>query len=197
MRAKLFVLMMGLVMFGWSTTAMAGAPTDFVKKKTEVVSKIMSKPDSRKRAKQLDAELKKVVDFRELANRSLGEHWTKATDAQKKQFLDLLQEMLEANYSKKLSGKKLNKDFKVAYDAEKTRGKQAIVKTRILADGESKPVMYRLIQREKTWIAYDIVIDDISLEETYRESYTKIIKKYGFDGLLNRMKKKAAQLRKG
>lgn len=205
-RPSLLAALLVLLSLGFSSVAFAGAPTDFIKGKTTRVSEILGKPDSKKRQKELDAELKKVVDFGELAARSLGPLWPTAAEGASKdevaavakkraRFLELLQQMLEANYAKKLEGKRLDRDFKVEYTSEKAKGDRALVKTNVLVEGKTKPIEYKLLKRDAEWIAYDIIIDDISLEETYRESYTAIIKKEGWDGLIKRMESKVKELR--
>ncbi len=182
------------LMLGVSSTALAGPPTDFVKGQTKDVTKILSQKESKARAKKLDKILQKSVDFRELAARSLKGHWEKQTPEAQEEFLTLLQRMLEANYTSKLSGKTLGKDYSVEYLDEKTRGDLAIVKTRVVLKEDNKPVSYKLTKKGDGWIVFDIVIDDISLEETYRESYTAIIEDEGWDSLITRMKAKIEEL---
>ncbi len=177
-----------LVALSFSSSLFAQEATSYVKKKTTEVTKLLSKKDSKQRAKKLDKLLSATINFRELATRSLGEHWKARTEEEKTEFLNLLQKLLQANYETKLSGKKLGKDFKVEYVSEKAKGEIAIVKTKVIVDAESKPIMYRLLKKEKTWTIYDVVIDDISLEETYRESYTEIIVEEGWASLISRMK---------
>lgn len=179
---------------GLSASAMAGAPTDFVKGQTTEVTELLKKKESKARAKKLDKILQQSVDFRELAARSLKGHWEKQTPEAQEEFLSLLQRMLEANYATKLSGKQLGKDYSVEYLDEKTRDDLAIVKTRIVIKKENKPVSYKLTKKGDAWIVFDIVIDDISLEETYRESYTAIIDDEGWDSLISRMKDKIKEL---
>ena len=178
-----------------SAVAMAGEPTDFVKAKTSEVTSILSKKESKSRAKKLDSVIQKTIDFEALAARSLKGYWEKRTEDERKEFLSLLQQLLQSNYEKKLSGKTLEKDYTIKYLSEAQRGDVAIVKTSIKHKGESKPVSYKLQKSGKAWIAYDIVIDDISLEETYRESYTEIIKQEGWPALIQRMKDKVKQIK--
>lgn len=192
----LIALMISLAM---ASPALAGEPTKIVKKRTAQVTKILSQKESKKRAKKLNSVLQQTIDFRKLAERSLKGYWEKRTEAEQKEFLGLLQQLLQANYEKKLQGKVLGKDYKVVYGAEKTSkdGSKAIVRTKIVYKKDSKPVAYKLMKNEgKKWIAYDIVIDDISLEETYRESYTEIIKEEGWPALIKRMKDKVKLLKK-
>ncbi len=185
-----FALLVGLS----ASTALAGPPTDFVKGKTKDVTSILAKKESKARAKKLDKILQQSVDFRELAARSLKGHWEKQTPEAQQEFLDLLQRMLEANYSSKLSGKQLGADYSIEYLDEKTRGDLAIVKTKVMVKEDTKPIAYKLTKKDSGWIVFDIVIDDISLEETYRESYTAIIEAEGWDSLISRMKEKIKEL---
>lgn len=189
-------LMVMLALCWTSATAWAIEPTEFVKEKTVKVSKILNQRETKKRAKKLESELKKTVDFAELAAQSLGEHWTTRTDAEKREFLDLLQQMLQANYQSKLEGKKVDKDYKVEYVEEKTRGEKAIVKTVVKVDGDATPVDYKLVKRGDTWIAFDVVIDDIGLVESYREEYTEIIEAEGWPALIDKMKARIKDIEK-
>lgn len=181
-----------------SATVAWAQPTDYVKKRTAEVTKVLSQPDTKKRQTKLKDLLQETIDFRELAARALGEHWEKRSPEEQQEFLDLLQELLQANYEGKLSGKTLGEDYEIKYSDEKTRGDKAIVKTTVVTKEESKPVDYKLVNKEEGgWTIFDVVIDDISLEETYRESYVEIIEKEGWSSLINRMKDKAKELRKG
>ncbi len=175
--------------------AFAGEPTDFVKKNATEVSELLRQKDSEKRHEQFSAKLNKVVDFRELASRALGEHWEARTAEEQQTFLDLLREMLEANYRNKLEGNTLGEDYQIEYLEEKTRKNLAIVKTRIKWDTGDETADYKLIKDDGDWVIYDTIIDDISLVETYRESYTQIIEDEGWDELIRRMRERAKELR--
>ncbi len=182
------------ILLAAASTAWAGPPTEFVKKNAKEVSQLLHEKESKQRQQKFSKKLNEIVDFRELSSRALGEYWKKRTPQEQQQFLDLLQQLLEANYRKKLEGKTLGQDYKIQYLDEKTRGDLAIVKTRVAWKNGSKPASYKLIKKKDGWVVYDIIIDDISLVETYRDSYTDIIKKEGWDSLISRMKQKAAQL---
>ena len=175
-------------------TAWAGPPTEFIKENAKQVSHLLHEKESTRRQEKFTKKLHQVVDFRELSSRALGEYWQKRTPEEQQQFLDLLQQLLEANYRKKLEGKTLGEDYQIKYLDEKTHEDMAIVKTDVVWKDGSKPVSYKLLKKKDGWVVFDIIIDDISLVETYRDSYTAIIKKEGWDSLISRMKKKAAQI---
>lgn len=189
-RPALFALMTMLL----ATPAWAGAPTDYIKARTAVVAEILGKAESKQRADELNKALAETVDFRELAGRALKEHWTKRTPEEQQEFLDLLQRMLRANYQKKLQGKKLERDYTLTYTDEKIRKEIALVKVDVVLKDGKKPLVYKLLQRGGSWVVFDIVIDDISLEETYSEDYTAIIIDEGWPALIQKMKDRVKEL---
>ena len=197
---RLSVALIAGAIFFSAAYAHAGEPTEFIKKRTSEVTKIFEKKDSKSRAKKLDAKLQETVDFSELASRAFGEkHWDVRTPEEKAEFLDLLQRMLKANYASKLEGQTLEEDFKIVYDKERTRNDLAFVETTVIVEDDKRPVSYKLLKRESGWIVYDLIIDDISLEETYREDYVAIIDEgeteaAGWKDLISRMRDRIEQL---
>ena len=89
----------------------------------------------------------------------------------------------------------LKGDYAIQYTGEKVRANRAIVKSTVRVKDTSKPVDYKLMQKDAKWVVYDIVIDDIGLEETYREAYVEIIEDEGWTGLISRMKEVLADRR--
>jgi len=51
-------------------------------------------------------------------------------------------------------------------------------------------VDYRFFLEEGAWKAYDIVVDEVSIMRNYRKSFIKVLKKDGFDALIEKMQKK-------
>lgn len=192
----LSVLLGGCILFV-STSAFAGEPTEFIKKNADEVSDLLQQEESDKRHAEFSKKVDQVVDFRELASRALGEHWEARSADEQQTFLDLLQELLEANYRDKLEGKVLGDDYEIDYREEKTRGDVALVETVVEWDEGDELADYKLLKKDGGWVVFDIVVDDISLLETYREDYTEIIEKEGWDELISRMEKRAEEVREG
>jgi phospholipid transport system substrate-binding protein len=53
------------------------------------------------------------------------------------------------------------------------------------------PVDYRLIKKDETWHAYDIVADGISLVKNYRSQFTKILRDSSYPELVRRLRDRA------
>ena len=183
---------------GPATASAAESPKAFIERQTEEVTVLLAEEESEERAERFSAKAQEIIDFEMLASRALEGYWDKRTDEERERFLKLLQELLEANYKRKLEGQKVGEDYTIEYLEEKRRDARAFVKTMVKwgeTDKERKPVSYKLVRQEGEWIIYDVVIDDISLEQTYRESYTEIIKKEGWDALIEKMEAKIEELK--
>jgi phospholipid transport system substrate-binding protein len=180
-----------------SVTALASgpSPTEFVRTQATATARILEQPDTPKRAESLNTLVHQTVDFRELASRSLGAHWTGRTPEEQQEFLDLLQELLQVNYTNRLAGRRLDQDYTIEYGRERIRNERAIVDATVKVKKETHPVSFRLQRRGESWIAYDIVIDDISLEETYRDGYVPIIEEDGWPALIKLMRERLAELK--
>jgi ABC-type transporter MlaC component len=182
-----------------SSSASAGPPTEFVKVKSDALISILNQPVSPKRTASLKTEVRELVAYDELARRSLGDHWTKRNDDERKQFIALLEELVELNYANKFSGESGNLKYVVSYSGEKLRAStgQSIVKTEVDYGSEKILVDYKLLEKKAnvSYVIYDIVFDDVSLEETYRESYVPIIDKEGWGSLIKRMNAKLDELK--
>ena len=58
------------------------------------------------------------------------------------------------------------------------------------------PIQYKLVDRAGDWRVYDVAIEDVSLVRNYRSTYGEILRRDGFDGLLEQMRTKLADLKK-
>ncbi len=189
-------LAIGLLLM--TVTALAGPPTDFVKAKSGKLFEIVNQDLSPARTKAMKKEVRTLVNYEELATRALGKHWEARSPEEKKEFIGLLEELVELNYANRFNSKKAGQDYKVNYTDEKMRAStgQAIVKTSIAYDGESFTIDYKMVSKDgKEYSIYDVVFDEISLEETYREAYVPIIEKSGWKDLISRMKAKLKELK--
>jgi len=86
----------------------------------------------------------------------------------------------------------------VVYLGEKARDGDLLVSTEVHAKRKGRPytvaVDYVLRKDGAGWRAFDVATDGVGLVENYRAQFNKIIAKDGFAGLLDRMRKKKAQM---
>jgi phospholipid transport system substrate-binding protein len=177
-----------------------GPGVSAVKRANEKVSALLAqKPEAgsaaeKKLAAEISAQLAEFLDIDELGQRALGQHWKTLTPPQRKEFLGLLRELVEANYIKALRS---NLTYQVKYGEEKEQGDSRIVSTELELSrngrAETMSVDYALRKQGNGWRAFDLITDGVGLVENYRAQFNKIIAKEGVPGLLERMRKKKTQ----
>jgi len=186
LRALTLTAILALVTAG---TAVAGEPTDQVRRSVDEVLKIVqSQPDGPARRTAIRQAANRLFDFEETAKRALGPHWQQRTPAEREEFVRLFSDLLEAAYVGKID---LYQGEKITYVGETVDGDQATVKTRIVTkQGNEVPVDYRLLREKDGWRVYDVIIEGVSLVANYRTQFNKIIQTSSYDDLVKRMRAK-------
>jgi phospholipid transport system substrate-binding protein len=186
------MLSMLALTFGLAGSAFAGAATDAVKAKQGALFDLIRQagPDTQKK---IDGVFDDMLDYQALAEGSLGSEWAARSDAEKAQFTDLLKQLVRNAYQRNL--KKIL-DYDVQYVSEAPADAAVLVKTQSKAkSGTGDPVSidFKVLQKGGAWKVQDIVTEDVSLVQSYRSQFTKIIKKDGFGALIQKMKDKLAK----
>ena len=127
-----------------------------------------------------------------MARRTLGSYWDDATEEQRQQFSDLFVQVLEGTYLNRIGD---YSDGTVKFLKQRVKGNKAIVDTQILTDDLEIPVQYKMIYSDGRWQVFDLVIEGVSLIKNYRSSYGEIIRRKGYNGLLQLMEEKVDAMR--
>ena len=172
--------------------AYAGAATDVVKAKQTALFDLLKQttPDEKKVAAIFD----EMLDYSALAQASLGDEWANRTDAEKKEFTDLLKQLVRKAYEKNLK-KTLN--YNIDYVSEEQKDGAYIVKTKAKSKTDAREdaieIAFKMVQKDSKWRVQDITTEGVSLVSSYKSQFTKIIKKDGFPKLIEKMKDKIAK----
>ena len=200
-----FLLFTAIGIFGSQTDRLKKAETDIfnlANEKYEVKSK-----KNQERDQKIKNILSTLIDYDAFAKNSLRgknkktkkTYWNSISPEQQKEFSDLFKELIETSWMKEL--KKFNKNKKtikkdekytVNYKDEKSKGSLTMVYTIIKSDDEVTNVDFRFSGDKIT----DFIIDDRSTVRRYRKSFSKHIRKNGFDHLIKKMKTKLEEVNK-
>ncbi len=178
------------VCYGTGVLAALASPTDQIRSAVNEVLVILQSKDlqSETRRQGIRDAIGPYFDFRAMSQSTLALNWKKATPEQKNRFVALYRKLLENTYivaMEEYSGET------VRYGAEKVRGKRASVETFIQQlNGPEIPIIYRMRQKQEKWLAYDVIIEGISLVSNYRRSFRQIAEKEGMETLLKKLKQK-------
>ncbi|MSN25240.1 MAG: ABC transporter substrate-binding protein [Geobacter sp.] len=176
--------------------AFAG-PSDEVKKTVDEVVRIVASKDMKhneqKRRQALKKTISLVFDYTEMAKRSLGKHWNQRTAAEKKHFADLFAALLENSYASKIES---YNNEKIVYVKEIVDGDYAEVKSKVVtAKRDEFTLDYRMSNQSGKWMAYDVVIEGVSLVSNYRTQFNKIINADGYAALVKKLETKTDELK--
>lgn len=197
MTLKVLTLTLIFILAGMPELALADSPMEAVKVTVDEVIRILSDPalkapaQKQRRYQLVKQTVDRRFDYEEMAKRSLP-NWNKLSAAQRREFVSLFSELLEASYADKLmkySGEK------VAYTGERLDGDRAEVRTMLLRRNDRIPMNYRLLNKSK-WMVYDVVIEGVSLVNNYRSQFTRVISQDSYNELVQRLRTKVDELRR-
>ena len=185
---------MKLLLLALTLSATPG-PTSILKEADEKMRTLARGPQATTAGFATLAE--SYIDFPELSKRSLGDEWKRLPENKRAEFVKTMFSVLCTSYASKalVEGKKENL---IKYQTEDVSGNEATVRSSVRgADGDTL-VVFKLFRANSgknagTWKLFDVVTDDVSLLEGYRDEFRQIISKKGFDGLLESLKSKQRQ----
>ena len=190
-----FALFISLfLIFVLSVPVYAGAPTDAVDKTVNQVLDVVRDPKLKgPNAKQAKKEKLRVIykdmfDEIEFSRRTLTRNWNKLTPDQRKEFVNLFEQVLEKAYLDKIldySDEKI-----VFYKEDAISDKQVEVHSKVVTSSKEIPMVYRMINKDGKWRVYDVVIENISLVQNYRTQFNDILANNSTEYLLETLRKK-------
>ena len=180
-------------------SAPGGQGTRAVKSANATVRELLRKevePDSpaeKKLTAQVTRSVRDFLDIDALGKQAMRDHWAVLSSRERREFLQLLRGLVEANYVKAL---RANLEYEVRYLGEEAAPDgQLLVKTEILVQRHGRPraisIDYIVSPAGK---ASDVVTDGVGLVDNYRAQFNKIIARDGFAGLMDRMRNKRAAM---
>jgi phospholipid transport system substrate-binding protein len=196
-RCPFLWLVVVLVLAIVPSSASAGVPTEQIKETTDKIISILTDPELKgpSQAEKRRALIRKTVDERfdwqEMSRRSLGHHWAKLGDEERKSFVNLFSQLLERTYMEKVedySGEK------VSYLGDTVDGDYATVEMKVLTSKSVEiPVVNKAKKKGEAWMIYDVSIEGVSLVNNYRTQFNSILSKSSFSELLAKLREKVSE----
>jgi phospholipid transport system substrate-binding protein len=128
-------------------------------------------------------------NWEEIAKRSLGLYWKERSPEEKKEFTLLLKDLLINTYLDKIVDNYSGET--ILYDKEIVKGKLAFIDLRIINKAEkSIDLGIRMLNDEKQWLIYDLIIEGVSSLKNYRVQFYDIIRQSSYEALIKKLKDK-------
>ena len=192
---KLFILVCLSV-----NVAYAAPPIQFIKGEVIKVRELLkiSVKDDPKLRKEVDGKLKNilnpVMNFERLSENALRNHWATLKPEQRLDFIEVFRALVFHSYLQRI--RSADEAYTIKYIDQQAKGATAASVTAIAVTKTTEIELVFHVLKEKTidWSIEDIVIDEVSLVENYREQFDRIITKSGFEVLIEKMSKKLESL---
>lgn len=197
-RATVSVLALVLaMMLGAEQSAYAGQATEAIKGTIDEVirslqDKELKKPERHdERRKLLEKIIGERFSYDEMAKRTLAAQWTKLSDSERQEFVELFKGLLSRTYAEKIES---YQGEPIQYVNERLQDGYAEVRTKVIQGKAEIPLDYRMLNRGGAWQVYDVVVDGVSLVNNYRGQFAKIIQSSGYPDLVERLRKKSDKI---
>jgi phospholipid transport system substrate-binding protein len=188
MRKLKWVIFIGLLctsLIAWAT----GSPVDMVKSVSDqVLTRLKAERGSIKANPNrvytiVDQVLLPHVDFEEMSRRVLALAWRNAKPGQRAQFQREFSKLVVRTYAGALNA---YTDQTIQFlPLRSSPGNTVEVRTLIHQSGGSPiPVNYRLIRSGGEWKVYDLVIEGVSLVNSFRSQFAEPIRQQGLDKVI-------------
>ncbi|MBW2456920.1 MAG: ABC transporter substrate-binding protein, partial [Deltaproteobacteria bacterium] len=180
-----------------SASAFAGPATDMVKSKQTTLFAVVAQPKTEARQKKLRKLFDEVLAYQVFAENSLGKKWSDRSAAEQTKFSGLLTKLVRNNYRRNL---KKMLDFEITYVGEKAKDGGTLVQTRAKHKTDAREPAIEIDFLVSTvggkQMITDIITERASMVKTYKSQFLRILRKKGFDKLIEKMEKKLAKQNK-
>ena len=185
---------LGIVWLVQPGIASAGAALEALQTTSQKVHMLLSDTELKKpehaveRRNQLVSIIGERFSCEEMSKRSLGEEWSKLTEGEQQEFIQLFRTLLAKSYAGKIEG---YAGAPLRYLAERLAEGYAVVRAQISTSKNEFMLDFRMVEKAGDWLIYDVVVDGISLMNSYRGQFARVLTFASTEGLLERMREKA------
>lgn len=200
---RFFALFLALGVLGIAGAVAAQPPagsataTRFLQQKHQAVERVLRRPAKNAQAvERRNAEVTRMLgdllDYEALSRDALGSHWQARSEAERREFVALLRQLVERNYQDNLNR---TMQFTVRYDGEAPASGGAVVvrtsaRSRTNRRAPAVEIHYTMRRAGNAWKVTDVSTDGVSLVRNYRNQFGRIIQRDGWADLIRRMRQR-------
>lgn len=180
-----------------ATLAFSADPVSAISKNDKELQSLLKKKSlTSKDNERVKGLLSDVFNFKLLAEKSLPKDtWASLDEASRESFASEFQRMVRNSSAKRLE---MYRTDSTIYDTPKMKknNTEANVTAHLWYKGKESVLVYKMTLVDGNWMAWDLVIDDLSTARNYKEQFATILKTKSFADLLEIVKKKADESEK-
>ena len=187
MLKKLMILVVGISLMAFA----AEDPVAAIKKKDGELQALLKKSNHTSKEKERVKDLlSESFDFEMLAKKSLSaKDWDAQDAAAQEKFVTEFKRMVRNSSATRLE---LYRADSTIYEPAKMKKEgEARVVAHLWNKGKEAVLEYKMSQVNGKWMAWDLVIDDLSTARNYKDQFSQILKTKSFADLIDIISKKA------
>jgi phospholipid transport system substrate-binding protein len=181
-----------ILVVGLSLVAFAAEdPVAAIKKKDGELQALLKKSKHTAKEKERVKDLlSDSFDFEMLAKKSLSaKDWDAQDAASQEKFVSEFKRMVRNSSAKRLE--LYRADSTIYEPAKMKKDNEARVVAHLWNKGKEAVLEYKMTQLNGKWMAWDLVIDDLSTARNYKDQFSQILKTKSFAELIDIISKKA------
>ena len=172
----------------------AGTAEDSIRKTVDDAFAVLRDKSlaGREKREERIAALRRIADqtfdWSEMARGSLGPSWRSADPAKRTRFITVFKDVLAAQYMDDID--KFQGTEKVTVDSSAPEGDTTVVHTTLItASREHVAIDYRLREESGRWMIVDISVENVSLVNHFRKTFSSAMANMTIDQLIDNLKK--------
>ncbi len=194
----LFISLFVITLFSFSHTAIAqkseSAVKDLLQQRDQEIKTILGPEDteySQDQRQELKDVINGVIDYEAMAKYALQDTYDEISADQQSEFVDLFSTIIRDHSLNQLDIYRAD----VSYGDIALDGSSATVETQATRKDIRKDVVYELEYNDgnSKWVVTDFIIDDVSTADSYQRQFQNIIRKKGFESLMETLRKRASR----
>ena len=182
---RLLWVVLGLMLYGQPVLAEEKAAVeDRLKRNLENVIAVLQEKDLDQQAKndRIVDIVTPMFDFTLMAKLTLGrKYWPGLSRDEKERFTELFVKRLKSSYLKNFT---LYTDEKVIYEPAVQVKNKVHISTHLISKDKKISMLYKFFKDAEDWKIYDLEIQGVSIIQSYRSQFSRILDNGTIDDLL-------------
>lgn len=193
MLARTMSWLLALALFAGAAAWAQDGPEAMVRSTVdEVLAVLRQNKDAQELRRLAEEKVLPHFDFERMTRLAVGRPWQTASASQREALVNGFRSLLVTTYSAALGSGGVRPADKLDVKAAPGGGDDTVVKTIAHRSGkEPVAVDYRVARSAGTWKVYDVVVEGVSLVQTYRGTFAAEIARAGVDGLIRTLEQRA------
>jgi phospholipid transport system substrate-binding protein len=138
----------------------------------------------------LEEALSGAIDFEAMARAALAD-WESRSAAERTEYASAFERLIRRSLMRRVDVYRIEG---VSYGAETIQGDNGRVETVVRAKEATTEVVWQFVHTGTGWRVSDYSIDGVSTVRNYRRQFTRLIQTRGWNGLIDRIAKRAAEI---